>query len=91
MLIFHIASKNKWKQSLKNGVYGDFSIEKDGFIHCSKFNQLLHGANNNLKNINEDLTVLCIDASRLKSEIKWGTDLNNGEIFPRVYGLINTV
>ena len=90
MILFHIAKKYVWKQSLNNGSYGDFSIEKDGFIHCSEFNQLLHVANNNLKNVNDDLVVLCIDASRLSSEIKWETNKNNGMIFPHVYGLINT-
>ena len=30
MLLFHIAKKDIWKQSLHNGLYGDFSIEKDG-------------------------------------------------------------
>lgn len=89
MLLFHIAKKDVWKQSLNNGSYGDFSIEKDGFIHCSEFNQILHVANNNLKNVNDDLVVLCIDASRLKSEVKWETNKNNGMIFPHVYGLIN--
>ena len=89
MILFHIAKKDVWKQSLHNGLYGDFSIKKDGFIHCSEFNQLLHVANNNLKNINDDLVVLCIDASRLNSEIKWETNKINGMTFPHVYGLIN--
>ena len=89
MLLFHIAKKDVWKQSLHNGLYGDFSIKKDGFIHCSEFNQLLHVANNNLKNVNDDLVVLCIDASRLKSEVKWETNKINSMIFPHVYGLIN--
>ena len=90
MILFHIAKKDVWKQNLNNGLYGYFSIEKDGFIHCSEFNQLLHVANNNLKNVNDDLVVLCIDASRLNSEVKWETNKNNGITFPHVYGLINT-
>ena len=90
MLLFNIAKKDIWEQSLNNGLYGDFSIKKDGFIHCSEFNQLLHLANNNLKKINDDLVVLCIDASRLKSEVKWKVNKNSGMAFPHVYGLINT-
>ena len=89
MILFHIAEKNKWEESLKSGLYGDFSIEKDGFIHCSEFNQLLHVANNNLKSVNEKLVVLCIDSNRLKSEIKWEINRNNGITFPHIYGLIN--
>ncbi len=77
MLLFHIARKDTWEQSIKNRIYGEFSIEKYGFIHCSEFNQLLHVANNNLKKVNTDLVVLCIDTDNLKSEVKWETNKNN--------------
>lgn len=89
MLLFHIAKSKEWQQSLKTGFYSNPSIKKDGFIHCSEFNQLLHIANSNLKNINEELVVLCIDSDKLKPEIKWETNKNNGMTFPHVYGLIN--
>lgn len=89
MCLFHIAKNNQWDDGLKSGFYGKFSIVKDGFIHCSTFDQLLHVANNNLKNIKEKLIILCIDTDKLKSEIKWEKNKNNGIIFPHVYGLIN--
>ena len=89
MLIFHIAKEEEWKQSLKDGFYGDFSVKKDGFIHCSEFNQLLHVANNNLKNVDEELIILCIDVDNLKSEVKWEKNKNNGIVFPHIYGLID--
>lgn len=89
MLIFHIAKKEEWNKSLKDGFYGDFSVKKDGFIHCSEFNQLLHVANNNLKNVDEELIVLCIDVDNLKSEVRWEKNKNNSMIFPHIYGLIN--
>lgn len=89
VLIFHVAKKEQWNQSLKDGFYGDFSLKKDGFIHCSKFNQLLHVANNNLKNVDEELIILCIDIDNLNSEIKWEKNANNNMFFPHIYGLIN--
>lgn len=89
MLLFHIAEKEKWNQSLKSKYYGNFSITKDGFIHCAKFDQLEHVANNNLKNINKELVILCIDVSRLNSEVRWETNKKNNIVFPHVYGLVN--
>ncbi len=89
MLIFHIAKKEEWNKSLKDGFYGDFSVKKDGFIHCSEFSQLLHVANNNLKNIDEELIILCIDIENLKSEVRWEKNKDNGMVFPHIYGLIN--
>ena len=90
MLIFNIASKSEWDQKCKNVNYDTSSLQKDGFIHCCTFEQLLHVDNNNLKDIKEDLVVLCIDDECLKSELKWEKNKKNGITFPHLYGPINT-
>jgi uncharacterized protein (DUF952 family) len=89
MILFHIVEKKQWDESLKNGVYGDFWIKKDGFIHCSTLEQLIDVANNNLKSINERLIVLCIDTNLLKTELRWEKNLKNGITFPHIYGLMD--
>lgn len=48
-ILLHIAKKSDWESVQESGVYGDFSIKKDGFIHCSTLDQLVDVANNNLK------------------------------------------
>ncbi len=90
MLIFHIAEEKIGQGKFKDEPYGDFLVKKDGFIHCCTFDQLLEVANNNLKDINDDLMVLCINTFYLKSELKWERNNKNNKIFPHVYGLINS-
>lgn len=90
MLIFHIVEERVWKEIPKNNSYGDLLVKRDGFIHCCIFDQLLEVANNNLKDTNEKLIVLCINTYYLESEIKWEKNNKNGKIFPHIYGLINS-
>lgn len=90
MLLLHVAKKMDWEKSLNEGKYGQFSLNKDGFIHCSVVEHLVEVANNNLKQVEEPLVVLCIDTDRLDAKIKWEKRGNKGISFPHVYGLINT-
>ena len=90
MLIFHIVKERIWKEILNNKVHDDILLKRDGFIHCCTFDQLLEVANDNLKNINENLIVLCINTYYLESKVKWEKNDKNNKIFPHVYGLINS-
>ena len=89
MIIFHIVEKKNLEKNFKGNFYGDFLVKKDGFIHCCTFNQLTEVANNNFKNIDEDLIVLCLNTYYLKSAIKWIKTEKNDKVFPRVYGPVN--
>lgn len=88
-LLFHVTSKNEYKQNSREIAYGFKEIEKIGFVPCVEFNQIINFSNKNFKDIYNDMVVLCIDASRLKSEIKWESNENSNIISPNVYGLIN--
>lgn len=90
MILLHAAKQSDWENAQKSGLYGEFSIEKDGFIHCSKVEDMSNVANDNLKKIKEPLLLLCINTGKLKSEIKWEQRGNKGIAFPHIYGLLNT-
>lgn len=40
MLLVHAVKKRNLEGSNLTGYYGDFSIKKDGFIHCSTPNSI---------------------------------------------------
>jgi len=87
--IFHITSRTSWSAAQKDGAYSADSLTSEGFIHCSKANQVLRVANNIFTN-QQGLVILVIDQSRLKPGIRWeaGTDKTD-EMFPHIYGPIN--
>ncbi|HEX7541319.1 MAG TPA: DUF952 domain-containing protein [Anaerolineales bacterium] len=89
VFIFHIAARTSWSAAQKSGVYSADSLASEGFIHCSKANQIKRIANNLFAN-QHGLVILVIDPSRLKPELRWeaGTDKAD-ELFPHLYGPLN--
>jgi uncharacterized protein (DUF952 family) len=87
--IFHITSRTSWSAAQKDGAYTADSLTGQGFIHCSKAEQILRVANDFYKG-QRGLVILVINPARLTAEIRWepGTDLAT-ELFPHVYGPIN--
>ncbi len=88
MLLFHIAKKQEWINSFNLKSYGKSLINKEGFIHCCEFDQILNIADKNLKNIEDNFVVLCIDSDRVTSEIKC-KQIKDHTCFYHVYGPIN--
>ena len=89
MLLFHIAKKQEWVKSFNLKSYGKSLVDKDGFIRCCEFSQILNIANKNLKSIKNDFVVLCIDADRLTSEIKYEKNKYSAYSY-HIYKPINT-
>jgi uncharacterized protein (DUF952 family) len=89
-LIYHITSRTAWSAELEQGIYSPDSLISDGFIHCSKMNQLLRVANNYYTNLH-GLVILEIDTLQLNPKVRWeaGTDKPN-ELFPHIYGPLNS-
>jgi uncharacterized protein (DUF952 family) len=87
--ILHATSRAAWSGAQKAGEYAAESLAGEGFIHCSKVEQILRVADLFLAN-QHGLVLLVIDPARLGSELRWepGTDLSM-ELFPHVYGPIN--
>jgi uncharacterized protein (DUF952 family) len=87
--IFHITSRISWSEAQKSGVYSSDSLRREGFIHCSKLDQIMRVASAFFTN-QSGLVILEITPSKLKSEVRWeaGTDKAD-EMFPHVYGPLN--
>jgi uncharacterized protein (DUF952 family) len=91
-LIYHITTQAYWQSAQGRGVYHCPSLEKEGFIHCSKRNQVLKVANR-LYRGQRNLVLLCISALKVDAAIRneLPADGNGGgnERFPHIYGELN--
>jgi uncharacterized protein (DUF952 family) len=87
--IYHICQKVIWDEAIAKKSYQPESLIKEGFIHCSKFEQVLRVAND-FYHSQKDLVLLVIEPAKIKSEIRWepGNDKPD-ELFPHIYGPIN--
>jgi len=87
--ILHATSRAAWTAAQKNGEYAVDSLAGQGFIHCSKVDQVMRVVNLIFAG-QHDLVLLVIDPALLGSELRWepGTDLAT-QLFPHVYGPIN--
>ena len=96
-MILHITSRKEWLVAQTKGEYRAPSLDTEGFIHCSTEKQVIPVSNAFYRGQN-DLVVLVIDETRLKSEVKWEAqsvplappeDISPSDQFPHVYGPIN--
>jgi uncharacterized protein (DUF952 family) len=87
--IYHITSRSSWSAAQAAGVYSADSLSSQGFIHCSKADQVLRVANSFYSG-QSGLVILVIDPSRIKPALRWepGTDKAD-ELFPHIYGPLN--
>ncbi|KAA3642779.1 MAG: DUF952 domain-containing protein [Chloroflexi bacterium] len=86
MKILHICAKDDWQQATARGEYLADSLENEGFIHCSRSEQVEKVANSFYVGL-PGLVLLHIDADRLTAEVKW--EAADGDEFPHIYGPIN--
>jgi uncharacterized protein (DUF952 family) len=88
-VIYHITSRTSWLAAQKSGEYTADSLAAQGFIHCSKADQVVRVANTWYA-AQHGLVLLEIDETRLKPEVRWepGTDKPD-ELFPHIYGPLN--
>ena len=91
MKIFHVVNKEDWAMGKKNGTYSPESLKKDGFIHCSRADQIIKVANSFFKNT-PNLILLRIDQSKVINEIKTEAPLEapwSDIHYPHIYGELN--
>jgi uncharacterized protein (DUF952 family) len=88
-LILHATTRSAWSTAQESGEYAAESLAREGFIHCSKVDQILRVADLVFAG-HHGLVLLVIDPARLSSELRWepGVDLAT-ELFPHIYGPIN--
>jgi uncharacterized protein (DUF952 family) len=93
VLIFHIADPTDWQAATVSGVYTmstlDVSLDEEGFIHCSQFEQLSDVLEAVYGDIHEDQTLLVIDTDRLSSPWQFDDVIGASKPFPHIYGPLN--
>ena len=88
MIILHALTKTLWNTYQDKDFYGELSLEKFGFIHCSDINTY-HLVAPNFKNEPDEMVLLVIDTNKVSSKIAWEDLRNTGVAFPHIYGLLN--
>jgi uncharacterized protein (DUF952 family) len=85
-IIYHITTQDQWLKALDTGAYLTESFETEGFIHCSKFEQVNPTAKRYYAG-RRDLILLEIDELSLGNTVKYEMAVI-GELFPHIYGSI---
>jgi uncharacterized protein (DUF952 family) len=87
--IVHLCTRRAWENALAGGEYQAASLEREGFIHCSRPDQILEVANSFYRQVS-DLVLLWIDPSQLTHEIRFEKPgLVTQDVYPHIYGPIN--
>jgi uncharacterized protein (DUF952 family) len=85
-LLVHLCQRPAWEQAQARGEYRAPSLDSEGFIHCSRPEQVQRVALRFYQAMPE-LVLLWIDAERVLPEIRW--EAADGETFPHIYGPLN--
>ena len=88
-IIFHIATRKAFKGKEQAASYRPELFALEGFIHCSTAEQIIKVANARFRG-QTGLLLLCLDADRVKAEIRYENLEGGQELFPHIYGEINT-
>lgn len=87
-VIYHILPGVDWEKARKAGSYTPASIAGEGFIHCSKVDQVIRVANSYYRE-EAGLVLLCIAVENVEPEIRYESPFEGGEQFPHIYGMLN--
>ena len=95
-MIYHLTSRQAWREAQQRGEYRAESLESEGFIHCSTQTQILPVAEKYYKG-EQGILLLKINPALLSSELRWEPPSGSapppgvpqGELFPHIYGPIN--
>ncbi len=86
MIIYHITALTDWQHAQDEGSYQADSLKTEGFIHCSKREQVEATADRYYHGTH-GLVLLSIDSDRVLPEIRF--EESHGEEFPHIYGPLN--
>jgi uncharacterized protein (DUF952 family) len=83
--IFHITGRGEWERAQREGDYRAPSLASEGFIHCSRGDQVIRVADRLFRG-RTGLVLLEIDAVRVRAEIRYENCEGGQEDFPHIYG-----
>ncbi len=88
MQIFHIATAADWRTAQRSGAYTTSTrgrtLEEEGFIHCSRADQVERVRRDYYADVDEPLVLLTIDTDRLT--VPWREDPVGTDTYPHLYG-----
>lgn len=84
--VFHITTQTLWEEAKKQGQYSCDSLQREGFIHMCRPQQLLATAEIHYKG-KTDLLLLQIGEELLEAPLKY--EEARGTKFPHLYGKLN--
>jgi uncharacterized protein (DUF952 family) len=87
-IIYHITTKPEWLAAKASGKYEAFSLNEEGYIHCSEERQLEEVLDRYFKG-KTDLVKLVIDTEKLSSPLIYDWSPSIEDTFPHIYGPIN--
>lgn len=97
-MIYHIAKRAAWNEAKMRGSYSAPSLTAEGFIHCSRRDQVLCVANEFYRG-EPHMVLLCIEESALRAELRWeaaahpqpelAAATSSEACFPHLYGPLN--
>ena len=89
MHIFHIADQKTWQGAKDNPEYLGDTLSIHGFIHCCTSEQIERVLKKWFEG-KENLVLLELDTDILSAPIKYENLEGGEELFPHIYGPINT-
>jgi uncharacterized protein (DUF952 family) len=94
-VVLHITTDAEWRAAIAAGTYCPASLDREGFIHCSTYDQAAATATRFFAG-RTDLVLLCIDEDRVGAPIRYETpvpgspsvapDQRADQRFPHLYG-----
>ncbi len=84
--IVHLCPRMDWEAAQQAGAYRPTSLDTEGFIHCSRPEQIAGVAERFFQG-QRDLVLLWIDPALVRAPIRW--EATDGELFPHIYGPLN--
>jgi uncharacterized protein (DUF952 family) len=85
--IFHITRRGEWERAEREGVYRAQTLASEGFIHCSRSDQVIRTADTLFRG-QTGLVLLEIDTRRVGAEIRYENCEGGQEVFPHIYGAL---
>lgn len=85
--IYHIAEEAAWLNQSDEPVYSVDTLDDEGFIHCSRLEQLPATLNRFFEN-REDICILKIDTKLLQVPLIYEAADDGSGFFPHVFGSI---
>ncbi len=85
--IYHIATITDWNNQVNNKDYSINTLEEEGFIHCSKYEQL-QATLKRFFDDRKDIVILKIDSKLLNIPVIYEAADDGSGFFPHAFGPI---